>query len=715
MRRRRFGWQLSVAALAVAVVGALAVAVWRSWTPSADVNLGDAAAVALAGATAIGGVLIWAWRSTAPAAGTATAAGGSAEAAARVLAELVERQWRAEARTRSLDDPAPIPVQWQLTANRSVLNDPRLISAGGERAFTCRSDDIAALAESFRALTRRRLVITGGPGMGKTTLAVQLLLHLLAIRTAGREKEVVPVPVLFPVSVWDVESCPRLQDWLAERLAQDYPALSARELGPGAAAALAHGGHILPVLDGLDEIPAPARARLIQALNASLTDRDQLILTSRSAEFATAVAEAGRPLTSAAVIAPKALLPQAAADYLTACLAASPPPAWQQVLTALRSGSAPGLTRLAATPLGLWLIRTVYLAPGADPSALTGRLGDDAVRLRAHLLDQLIPALIHARPPSTDPADHFRPRHRLDPEATHRYLAYLARAFPPSVTRDIVWWHIARTTPHIRLLTGLITRFTAAQAGALAGGLMIAFTVGPGQGLGYGLVFALVGLLRGGLARDWINDTPGYADLRLRGRVPVLVRAVLGNLAYGLAVGVAGGVVVGLVFGAPFGIIFGLVTGSLVTLASAVIEWAAQPSLTAVSTPRSSWQADDALCRLQSWVGVFAGVLAGLLSGILAGVLAEGFSSEFAGLFTAVLAGTLAGVLTFGNHHASLLCKVAGMRQALAKQLPRRIMDFLDDAHRVGLLRTVGPVYQFRHAALHDHLAAADGSQERPG
>jgi hypothetical protein len=32
-------------------------------------------------------------------------------------------------------------------------------------------------------------------------------------------------------------------------------------------------------------------------------------------------------------------------------------------------------------------------------------------------------------------------------------------------------------------------------------------------------------------------------------------------------------------------------------------------------------------------------------------------------------------------------------------------MSFLDDAHRLGLLRAVGPVYQFRHAALHDHLA----------
>ena len=42
---------------------------------------------------------------------------------------------------------------------------------------------------------------------------------------------------------------------------------------------------------------------------------------------------------------------------------------------------------------------------------------------------------------------------------------------------------------------------------------------------------------------------------------------------------------------------------------------------------------------------------------------------------------------------------------AFRGKLPRKIMGFLDDAHRLGLLRTVGSVYQFRHAELQDHLA----------
>jgi hypothetical protein len=32
-------------------------------------------------------------------------------------------------------------------------------------------------------------------------------------------------------------------------------------------------------------------------------------------------------------------------------------------------------------------------------------------------------------------------------------------------------------------------------------------------------------------------------------------------------------------------------------------------------------------------------------------------------------------------------------------------MAVLEDRHRLGLLRAIGPAYQFRHAELQDHLA----------
>ena len=39
-------------------------------------------------------------------------------------------------------------------------------------------------------------------------------------------------------------------------------------------------------------------------------------------------------------------------------------------------------------------------------------------------------------------------------------------------------------------------------------------------------------------------------------------------------------------------------------------------------------------------------------------------------------------------------------------ETPVRLMRFLEDAQERGVLRTVGPVYQFRHARLQDRMAA---------
>ncbi len=64
----------------------------------------------------------------------------------------------------------------------------------------------------------------------------------------------------------------------------------------------------------------------------------------------------------------------------------------------------------------------------------------------------------------------------------------------------------------------------------------------------------------------------------------------------------------------------------------------------------------------------------------------------------------------FGEHHAWLVFVIATARLASAGRLPWRLMA-LDDAHRLGLLRTVGPIYQFRHAELHDHLARSPASR----
>ncbi|WP_344592027.1 NACHT domain-containing protein [Actinomadura vinacea] len=621
-------------------------------------DTGQVTGLLIAAGTAAAMLAGWALRTSR--ATRAVAATGAVTQAKDVLAEVVAEQWQHEARLRSLDDPDPIPVRWRTpeqppTAATALMDhpaniEPAGVSAAGGVWWTASSADIGALADRFRRTRRRRLVILGGPGTGKTTLAMQLLLHLLATRAPEE-----PVPVLLPVAGWDTEEHPRLHDWLSNRLARDHPALRSADLGIDAVRAMTARGHILAVLDGLDELPPPAQSKVIIALNRSLGGDDQLILTSRTTEFTTAVTAAGNVITSAAVLEPRPLDPAAAAEYLTRCLPPHPGSVWQDILAALRitlppdqalpgsaaSGPVAALADVAATPLGLWLLRTVYIAPGANLSELADSVRfPDSAALRAHLFDHLIGALIATREPSKNSADPFRPRRRHDPAQVQRWLGYLAHHLSgrfatadggPGV-RDFAWWRLAATTltsVRIRLTAGiavgLTVGFTIWLTGVLTNGLKDRFAIGLKDGFAFGLTdgFAVaaayqasygltVGLTVGFAvilrASYWPQDAPGFVHLRLRGRVMLFARIIPRK-----------GVATALVVWPAFGLTVGL---------------------------------------------------------------------------------------TVGRHHAWPAYLIATFWLAQRRRLPLRLMVFLDDAHRLGLLRAVGPIYQFRHAELQDHLTA---------
>lgn len=76
------------------------------------------------------------------------------------------------------------------------------------------------------------------------------------------------------------------------------------------------------------------------------------------------------------------------------------------------------------------------------------------------------------------------------------------------------------------------------------------------------------------------------------------------------------------------------------------------------------------------------------------------------GLAFGLAAGLLGLTRLTGGNRAWLYTVIAARWLALTGRLPWRLMGFLDDAYRLGLLRTVGPAYQFRHAELQEHLTA---------
>ena len=305
------------------------------------------------------------------------------------LAVAVGNQWSREAAVRRLNDPYPLPVSW--AAADADLADAwdSLVEAGGQRrrmaparagqAWATGPDDLAGeggeLADVLARVPTGRLVVLGEPGAGKTMLMVRLVLDLLARRAAGG-----PVPVLASVASWNPAG-QDLRDWLGARLVIDYPALAGPpppgRTEPTRAAALLAAGLILPVLDGLDEIPEQVRGPAISRINDALRPGEQVVVTCRTQQYRDAV----RPpdgvevtLRAAAAIQLRPLDADAVCRYL--CDDAAGPAArarWDPVLAVLGTEAPAG--QALSTPLMVGLARAIY---NPRPGELAGALRDPA-------------------------------------------------------------------------------------------------------------------------------------------------------------------------------------------------------------------------------------------------------------------------------------------------------------------------------------------------
>jgi hypothetical protein len=114
-------------------------------------------------------------------------------------------------------------------------------------------------------------------------------------------------------------------------------------------------------------------------------------------------------------------------------------------------------------------------------------------------------------------------------------------------------------------------------------------------------------------------------------------------------------------------------------------------------SPLISWRSD-----LAYWL--FSGLVAGVAGGLGVGLLFRFIAGLDVGLgygFTVLILG-----LGYGFVHAEACsASLASAQLAVSWHTPMRLMRFLEDARNRNVLRTVGPVYQFRHARLQDRLA----------
>ncbi|MER6079803.1 NACHT domain-containing protein [Streptomyces sp. NPDC001833] len=353
--------------------------------------------------------------------------------AADALAEAVREQWAAEARLRRLQDPEPIEVGWA-PADRRLADHPENVGRGG-RLPAPRAWRVEDLAAWFAGLPGRRLVVLGGPGSGKSVLAMRFVLARLAARRPGG-----PVPVLFPLAGWD----PRrtgLRDWLADRLAADYRPLGTVLDGSRTLArSLLDTGLVLPVLDGFDELARPAYGDAVRRINAELDDDLPLLLTSRRAAWSAAVAD-GDVLTAAEVVEllpldlaqASAHLERTARPLRTAD--GAPGTVWTPVLRVFARDPDCAPARALTTPLMVALARAVYGDTSRDPSELLDQERFASVgAVEEHLLGAFVPAAFA----DADP--------RAASDAVRR-LTLLARALHRRDTGRLAWWELESLLP----------------------------------------------------------------------------------------------------------------------------------------------------------------------------------------------------------------------------------------------------------------------------
>jgi len=665
------------------------------------------------------------------------------------LAISVERQWRREAQVRRLNEPYPLPVSW--SAADTVLTDSwgslvELARTGAgwpspppRGAWADSQDDLAGegndLAVILTWVPTGRLVVLGEPGSGKTMLMIRLVLDLLKDRAPGD-----PVPVFVPLASWNPRE-QELSEWMAAQLAIDHPALAApAQEGTGTgnrAEALVLGSLIVPILDGLDEIPDALRGLAISRINDALQPGQRAVVTCRTEHYLRAVVlrdgNEVRLRAAAAVQLNPLDGPQVSRYLLADAGDATAKGRWALVID--RLGTRAPVAEALTTPLAVSLARTIYNPrPGEpegvlrDPAELCSPQLASREAVESLLLDGLIPAV-------------YRQPGRWTAPQAGIWLTFLAHHLEhTSRSPDLAWWQLPRAAPAAArswpvfvlaagvmswiMVTLLIWIWWLVQGG------VVLVDFGPLLGVAFSGVIAAAAVLGAAAGRLvtpfmyrfqamalWLripgfssgaqeNQAPGLSrGLRFNPRalVVVLSGCLAGFLMFALAVNHHKENVHNLVVSIISGLFVGLLLGLPASLKFTVVD------LSEAASPRAVLMRDRrAVVARGLLIGFVLGLLTGISSSIYGVGLTRAFRAEtvvFFGLFG--LAGGLPFIsLGMGQDTAWVAYTLARCRLAMAGRLPWQLMSFLADAHDRGVLRQAGAVYQFRHLELQRRLAA---------
>jgi hypothetical protein len=150
----------------------------------------------------------------------------------------------------------------------------------------------------------------------------------------------------------------------------------------------------------------------------------------------------------------------------------------------------------------------------------------------------------------------------------------------------------------------------------------------------------------------------------------------------------------GILTGLVAGVVFGLAIG-LATVLATVLVLGLKPR----EVGRTTNVGPGTLFRSDRTTFTVVTLVTGLLCGLAVGLMSEPKWGLVAGLVPGLLTFHLQ--LSTWPHFA-----ITRIYLALSRRAPLALMSFLKDAHEHrGVLRQVGPVYEFRHIDLQRHLA----------
>jgi hypothetical protein len=359
------------------------------------------------------------------------------------------------------------------------------------------------------------------------------------------------------------------------------------------------------------------------------------------------------------------------------------PIGWDKLIAQLKESDGTTPVHQLLTPLSLTLIRDTYRG-GDDVRELLRFLdaGSNQDTPEKLLLGRLLPYVYSDQP--------GRPRRKYDAVTAEKVLRCIAAELDRQGRHEFGWWEVPLFTssrPRIAVTTTLFGLAFGLAHALVANELSLptflpGFAVGIALGLAYGTRLA-----RG-------HGAPRALRASLINRKGVLIGSaggVIGGVLFGITVAL-GAELIGSRYAGLYGTMFGGASG----LGIALFTLANGRQLTGESprSPLQTWRDDRAAA---SWIGLAVGLAFGFTIGIADGI---GF-----GPLTGVLEGVVFGAsfwLSLG-----LLCSrswfstLAWLQMSIERRMPLvRLMPFLEYARELGVLRTIGRSYEFRHSLL---------------